>query len=63
MHCASLLQQLIGMYDYLSQSKNLAVGDIRKSAMRMSLAVSGRINSQLGFLSIGQESPGMPVVS
>lgn len=63
MHCANLIQQLIDMCDYLSQSKNLAVPGITKSAMRVSLHVSGRINSQLGFLVIGHGSPGMPSVS
>ena len=64
MHCANLIQQLIDMCGYLSQSKNLAVRSIRKSVMRVSRHghVSGRKNSKLGILISGPRSPGMPVL-
>ena len=63
MHCANLIQQLIDMWGCLSQSKNLAVRGIRKSAMWVSRHghVSGRKNSKLRFLIICPRSPGMPV--
>lgn len=63
MHCANLIQQLIDMRGYLSQSKNLTVRSIRKSVMRVSRHghVSGRKNNKLGILIIGPRSPGMPV--
>ena len=56
----STIQQLIDVCNYLSQNKNLAVRDIGKSGMRVSLLVSGSLNSQPGFLFIGYQGPGRP---